>query len=255
MATPYPIPQPQRYNDPVKIYPSNWRKVPPEGDLVVPAQIDWGNAGANRSVSFNLTDLSTLPFSQIAALWVDNVLNDFDVVFVFADTNFVLRVPAASSGLYPVTTNGRDFVVISTGSIAGAMTRFSVYNSYPFPVAVAKTDFVQTAGVTVSGAGSSTTQVIAATLNGVLGGVTITLAGATAAGAAGSLAITLVDGTGAVLLTTGITLAAGQVVDQRNLVSLTGLAIPFRGGISLVVVATGSNFAVGGSLITNLFTR
>jgi hypothetical protein len=89
----------------------------------------------------------------------------------------------------------------------------------------------------------------------VLGGVTITLAGATAAGAAGSLAITLVDGTGAVLLTTGITLAAGQVIDQRNLVSLTGLAIPFRGGISLVVVASGSNFAVGGSLITNLFTR
>ena len=92
---PIVVPPYVQYQAPLYPLRGLWNSVPPEGDRMVAAEIDWGiTTGPGMAVQFQLSGNSPVAFSQIVAMQVDNTSNNSDVQFLFPDSGYTLVVPA-----------------------------------------------------------------------------------------------------------------------------------------------------------------
>lgn len=231
---------------------------PNEGNRLVPLSINWGNDAATlQAVSFNLQSITTLPISQICAIYVNNLMSNVDAVFKFPDIPFQLTVPAQSEGLYPVDTNSLQFVVQAGGGVGttGDQVFFDVYNFLPPPIAIARA-FV-TSIVTSTGAALTTsmTQLIAAGTNGIITAASIVAQGVLSGAAAGSWSFVLQDGAGTTLAIGGFGIPTATTgVPFIQLLNLSGVNLAFRNGLSLIGTFSGTAFTSGGTAI-NIYFR
>jgi hypothetical protein len=232
---------------------------PREGNRVIPLSINWGNDSATlQAISFNLNNLTTLPITQLVAFYVNNLMSNVDVVFMFQDSDFMLTVPAQSEGLYPVDTNVLNFIArVPSGQVASNsdLVYFQAYNYMPPPVSVERA-FVTSAavagGISMS---TSNTTLIAAGTNGVLTGFTISQDGTESGAAAGEWVFQLQDGSGADLAVGSFGVPAATTFSpQSTILALTGLNIVFTNGITLIGVLTGTAFTAG-KATANLYWR
>jgi hypothetical protein len=248
-------------------WPSNWRNPPIEGDREVPLSIDWAaEGGPNNAVGLNLTDLGPQNFSQIVALYVNNIKSQLDVDFVFPDQEFVLTVPASSEGLYPVATKSLRFIVQLLGTPGPTdFTSFVVYNSYPYPVAVAKSDFTNISSV--GGLTFITTVIppapqtftfplIASGIWGKVISIGLSAVGVEALGADVQVNVELTDGNANVLYATSFFALNGVLVPFINILNLSNLGARFEDGLNLnVAYSTAAGTIISGALNANVYWR
>ena len=195
------VPPAVNYQSPLIAVPTRWDQAPIEGSKIIPCEVDWGTmGGTNHCVSFNLQNNATLNFSQIVALSIDNSLCGSDIEFIFPDTTETLFIPAyAPKTIVPVFTNQTQFWLSCSNAQSEDITRFSILNSMPPPVAIPTTQEQNAAlqsDVTTASSGSpSSTQIIPIGVNGTIENIFITYniyANATG----GSVSWALVDGNG-----------------------------------------------------------
>lgn len=245
------VPPAINYLSPLVAVPTKYMNTPPEGPKFIPGEIDWGSmGGANNVVNFNLQNNAALNFSQITTIAVDNSQCGADIVFIFPDTAETTTVPAYTPKLIiPVFTNQTQFYVQALGTVLSTdITRFSIHNTLPPPVAVPTTQEQNAAVVTGSLLQPGTTAIVPAGTNGTLEGISIT---ATVTNAAAQFAclFSLQDGSskslwsGYIAGTTG-----GAFNDNWN---LNQLNVRFSNGINLVQ----SGSSPGGQVQCNLYYR
>lgn len=253
------LPQPViPYNKSISLLPNMWRQTPPEGDLAVPIEIDWD--GTNPSVDVNLTLSGVGQMSAIRSIYVNNESCGARIQIIFLDTQYVLTIPAYSTGLYPVMSNSKEFIVTcgvsdnsdgSNSPVAGSQdtTFLVVFNGLLPPVASVQpnigTDQISGRIVLTSGAFSQTL------LSGKTGRVTlINLAIDSFVGAAGGQAIwdqiTVKDGHGNFLCLTGYGAPASFTDPARTLISLQNIFTSFFDGLVIASPFSGTNPTQGG---------
>lgn len=250
-------------NFPGQLTPLNakWSTRASEGDRSVAANIAWGvddldpGGTATGVVNFNLTAIATQEFSQIAALYVDNLQSGSDVDFIFQDTQFRLTVPAGTQGLYPVISRARSFAAVAPTAIAGDATFMQILNTLPPPVALEKSVFMSAAlvsGISVAATGVFT--VLAAGMNGTITAIEIIIAAATAAGGSAQVGVALVDGAAETLAATAFGLATGGFLGGVIILNLSGVSLRFLNGLQLALTKTGVGVLTG-SLVINVYYR
>jgi hypothetical protein len=211
-----------------------WNRKPEEGDRYAAAEIDWGSYPPGQGVQFQLSGNSPVALSQIVALTVDNARCGSDVQFVFADSGFILQVPAHASGVYPVFTNGLMFYAVALNAGGSDVTNLNIHNSLPPPIPVQLSSLQSTAAVTgVPIKTNATTPLIAASITGTLTGLMISTDVFQGA-AAGAVDLQLIDGLGHVLWWTQIVAGANQAPTQTF--PMGSLNVRFFNGLSLKVV-------------------
>lgn len=239
---------------PVRI-PSIMYKPPKEGNGAVTFNVEWAIplSKSLQAININLQNNATLEFSQICGLIVDNSDCGSDLDFIFPDTDVTVSIPAyAPYTVLQVNTQQTQFFVRGFDLIVGDVTRFSVLNYAPMPVAVPITIQQQTAAIgsiAITGAGS--TLIIPPAINGSLRGINVNVAWRTAAAPFNNL-LSLIDGSGKALWRGNI---AGQGADETIVTSLADLSninVRFTGGVTLV--QTGG-FVVGGTIDVNAYFR
>lgn len=244
---PLTIPPSAAYQAPLIFLPGRWNRPPPEGDQFVAVEIDWGSYPAGQGVQVALSGNSPVAFSQIVALSVDNAKCGSDIQFVFTDSSFVLQVPAHASGIYPVFTNSLTFYIIATNAGASDVTTFMIHNSMPPPVQILLSGQQNAATIIGISPANGTTQIIAPPTSGTLNGGSITIDYATGASAA-RLQLALVDGNSNMIWAT--TFSALANTEGAQVIELSGLAVRFRNGLSLVI--SGSTLA-NNDVIVNVY--
>lgn len=223
-----------------------WNRKPPEGDRVVPVEIDWGSQSVS-CVKFDAGN-STSPFSQLVAMTVDNTNNGSDIEIIFLDSGFQFVVAAyAQPVAVPIFTNGLSFYVNCPNASANAVTRLFMHNSLPPPVQPAITQqqqfFSQAGGINLA---SIMASLIAAGIDGTLTGFNISVIYTTTAAVNGDY-LHLNDGAGHVLW--GGAVSAPNTTSGTYTFSQSGLRIPFRNGLSIVQAVT----AMTGTVYPNVF--
>ncbi len=253
MAGPISIPPNVNYRSPLISTRARWREKPAEGDRCISAAIQWTtDGGPGNAVGIDCAQGSPVAFSQICALYVDNLNSDSNVNFIFIDTQFELTVPARSEGLFPVQTGGLSFVVVGINPGPTDVVYFQIYNSLPPPVAIQSNVFQSFTGTGVLGLTSSSNVFTAA--SGVLQGAMIVANGVLGGAGAGTDLIVIEDATsGRSLVATAFTEQAAGFTSSAILASVTGLNIPFN-GLNLNQVVSGTAF-VSGNLIANIYYR
>ena len=101
-------------------------QAPPEGAMAVSASFAWPTDGPAIAVGLNLPGST---FSQICGLYVNNSGCSQPVSFWFADSQYLLTVPAYAIGWYPVYTRLLQFTAFCENSEAGDQTFIQIYNS------------------------------------------------------------------------------------------------------------------------------
>ena len=174
-AMPLIIPPFSQYQAPLFPLRGLWNTPPAEGDMFVNAEIDWGTYPPGQAVQFALSGNSPVAFSQIVALSVDNSRCGADLQFIFADSGFVLRVPAHAGGTFPVYTNALNFFVAAIGAGSSDATVLNVHNSMPPPIQLALS--AQQNSVAVGGVPTTNgdTTLIAPPTSGTLNGASIVI--------------------------------------------------------------------------------
>lgn len=239
-----------------------WRIRPPEGDRSAAANIAWGvddvdpGGTAIGALQFNLSSVSTAEFSQIAALYVDNLQSGADVDFIFQDTQFRLTVPAGSQGLYPIISKSRQFVAVAAMAILGDATYVQILNSLPPPVAIEKSVFMSVALVSgVSIAASLSTPIVAAGTTGTMTGALAIISNAAASGGGNALVgVELQDGNANTLVASAFGLQSGGFVPSTIVIDLSAVNVRFEDGINLVLTKSGGA-TIAGSVIVNFYYR
>lgn len=211
---------------------SRWSLAPPEGSKMIPAEIDWGvTVGVGLAVQFAL-NAGPVEFTQVVAFSVDNSRCGADVSFIMPDTGKQLTVPATAQGVYPVFTNSLTFYASAPGSNVGDVTVLVILNSMPPPVSVLPSEeqtSAAVAGINLLTAG--TTQLIPAGVTGTLQGASLMF---TNGGAAAFVAgVSLRDGTGAILWTWAMTIAA----NSTTTVPLSALKMRFYNGLQFLIAS------------------
>jgi len=233
--------------------PVSWRALPSEGDRSISANIAWGVDDINPSgaptgvLNVDCSHIATQEFSQIAALYVDNLTSGADVDFIFQDTQFRLTVPAGSQGLYPVISTTRNFTVLSPQALAGDATFLQILNSLPPPVAIEKSVFMSTATVqAVPITADSMTIILGINVIGTMTALQVSIAGAQGGAAAGTVQIELVDGDGAILgiATIGF-LNATTFIPFAVILDLDSINVRFEGPVNMIITHTGTLPASG----------
>ena len=242
----------KNYPSPLNALPTKLRRSPPESDKMIALEIDWGSMG--QSVAFNLADNSTLTFSQLVSLVVDNSQCGADVRFTFPDTADIVTIPAYSPRvIVPVFTNQLFFYAATIGGESEDVTRVQLLNFVPPPIAVPVTSEQEAAvisGLNIATSGSRV--LLPATINGTLEGLFIQTQGAATTGNSSTVTWMLEDGTGAAIANGIITNAAGT---QPAVISFDNpnMRVRFQDGLNFVVVA-GPNTATSLAYI-NLYYR
>ena len=233
-----------------------WRNAPPEGDRAIPLNMAWGATGDDRgtgAVVVNLANLQTGPFSQIEALYVDNIQSGADVTFIFQDTQFEFTVPGGAAGLFPVISTALQFVAYSPMAQAGDKTFIQALNSMPPPWAIEKSVFMSVVAVSGIAFAAATTVVIPHTVAlGTLTNLEIAAIASNSSGSTGQATIVMQDGASNVV-------AVAQVEVLNNgifvgpLLSLSGLNVRFKTGLDAVVTISGG--ALSGGFNVNAYYR
>lgn len=253
-----PITQPQSVNYPSPLIsrPALWRNPPQqnEGDRYVSCGITWGAAndgGPNNSVLVDFGQGAAQgTFSQLAALYVDNVNCDADVQFIMDNGQTRLTVPGGSTGLFPVFTQSLRVLVTAANALPGATTYFQGLNTLPPPVAVPKTDFTSTTTAFGVALTTGSTQIIAPGTNGILTGAVIQVGNVLAGAGAANDQLVLVDGSPKNLTGGSFGIQSAAFISNLTVVSVTGLNIPFTNGINLVQTFTGTALVSGAVSVT-----
>lgn len=244
---PLRVPPFSQYQAPLFTLRGLWNAIPKEGDRFVAAEINWGSYPAGQGVQFQLSGNSPVALSQIVALTVDNARCGSDVQFVFADSGFVLQVPAHAQGCYPVFTNGLMLYAIALNASAADTTSINVHNSMPPTMTVQLTAQQSTAAVSGIALTNGTTPIVAAPTAGTLNGGVINVD--MAAGAATQTTnIALQDGAGHTLWYNQVNIGANQVLTDAF--SLGAVNVRFFNGLSLVVFA---NTIAAGAITANVY--
>lgn len=246
---PINIPPAVNYQSPLIAIPTRWAKAPPEGNNIISCEIDWGTMGGpNGCVNVNLQNNATLTFSQIAALSIDNSSCGADVQFVFPDTTETLTIPAYSPKIItPVFTNQTQFFVYAPTFRSEDVTRFSILNAVPPPIAVPVTS-EQNAAVAgdVSLTATGFTQLVSPSVSGTLENAFFNYIIGN-----GQAEWYLTDSTGQALAG-GIVIASTTVFGSGTALDLKGISVRFQGGLRFQVFATSST---SGTMATNLYYR
>lgn len=95
--------------------------MPPEGAKCIPLQFLFGN----NTVWLCDLAIGQPPVSQIAAMYVDAINSSYDIIVVFPDTGYQVKVQAGNSLLCPVFTGSsglpKFYVVLnSTGTLSAS---------------------------------------------------------------------------------------------------------------------------------------
>jgi hypothetical protein len=241
---PLTIPAFVQYQAPLVPLRGLWRRPPVEGDYFVTVEVDWLVSPPGNAVQFSLSGNSPVALSQIVALAIDNGRSGADVDFIFADSGFVLSVPARSQLVAPVFTNALMFYATAPNAVPGDVTVAQVLNSMPPPVQAAPTSAQNHASATaIALATAATTPLIAAPVSGTLNSFSIQLS----IGTAGAVQIALVDGAARTLWVDQIPAAPVGLTT----INLSGLSTRFSNGLNFVVSAPGGGIA--GTATVNLY--
>lgn len=236
------IPAALPLGSPTIAIPSIVYKAPREGMKSVPFQIAWSQPIARGldTVQLNLQGNSTLEFSQICGLVVDNSNCGCSLDFIFVDSDVAISIPAyAPYTVVQVNSRALEFYVRAIGPISSDVTSFAVLNYAPAPVAVPVTVEQQTAVVgAISANVAAPTPIVAAGINGTLQDLSISFGIANPAGASNATGL-LTDGAGKTIARVAAFVNTGNPVNQV-LLNATDLSVRFSNGL---------NFTVGGLLI------
>jgi hypothetical protein len=129
---------PTNYQSPLTALPSEMQFEPVEGRLQVPVEILWGvMGGASHVVGFNLQNNATLNISQIGSLKVDNSQSAAPITIIFPDTGDQMVIAAGTKlVVFPVFSNGLQFVVSAPTAIGTDVTRLQILNYVAQPVLI-----------------------------------------------------------------------------------------------------------------------
>lgn len=249
------IPPAMNLPDNLVAVPSIMFRDPVEGKQSTTQVIDWSiPIGKNlTTISVNLQNNATMNFSQICGLIIDNSACGSDITFMFPDTDVTITIPAyAPFTVLDVSTQQTQFFVVAHSPIVGDLTRYSILNFAPPPVAVPVS--IQQLVVSVMSIplnGVATTPIVLPGVNGSLRTLNVT-AGWNAAPGPFNDALVLEDGTGAVLWAANVLGDATPPGGTILLADLTGLSTRFSNGVSLI--QTGG-FATGGTVDVNFYYR
>lgn len=248
---PLSIPPAYNYQSPLVAVPTIFGRQPKEGAKLISCEIDWGTMGGpNNCVNINLQNNATLEFSQIVALSVDNSLCAADIQFLFPDTTETTGIPSyLPKCIIPVFTNQTQFFVSAPNAQPEDITRFTILNLLPPPVAIPFTVEQQAVAFgELPGDGATTFPLVDASISGTLEGISVQRN--STPDDANSQFFTIEDGTGAVLFT-------GQFNSQNNtainvtLLDFNPIHVRFNEGLSLH--QTGDS--INGSYSVNLLYR
>lgn len=237
------IPPAKNYVAPLVSVPSPLLRVPKEGNKQIAVEVDWATmGGSGNCVNFNFSNNSTIEFSQICSLKVDNSQCGSDIQFIFPDTTDTVTIPAYSpSVVVPVFTHAQQFFCVALAEEPQDITRFQILNYLPPPIAVPTStaqNISSNGGIVLA---QSTTQVVPASMSGTLQAIQFGVSVVNAS-SLWNKNITLVDGGGTTLFTTDVGgPAAGNVIEQ--IANFAPVNIRFKNGISMVI---GPGFDPGG---------
>lgn len=241
------IPPFSQYQAPLFPLRGLWNTPPAEGDMFVNAEVDWGTYPPGQAVQFALSGNSPVAFSQIVALSVDNSRCGADVQFIFADSGFVLLVPAHAGGTFPVYTNGLNFFVAAIGAGASDVTVLNVHNSMPPPIQMALSERQNSVSFTGIAPTNGTTVIVPAPTSGTLNGASIMVDYIESATETG-LQLALTDGTGKSLWQT--TFHAPLNTQGVQSFELTGMSVRFVNGLYLAII---NSTLTGNDVIVNAY--
>jgi len=232
------VPPAVNYQSPLIAVPTRWDQAPVEGSKIIPCEIDWGTmGGTSNCVSFNLQNNATLNFSQIVALSIDNSACGSDIEFIFPDTSETLSIPAyAPKTICPVFTNQTQFWLSSPNAQSEDITRFSILNSLPPPIAVPTTQEQNTVSINdviVEPAGSQ--QLIALGINGTIENIDVF--GSMSGTNPWSFAFQLKDGN-ANVVASGSTQGGGSALFNGTMLNMQDIHVRFQNGLQLVWTET-----------------
>lgn len=236
------VPPSKNYTTPLVSLPCRFGRVPPEGNRMVPVEVDWATMGGpGQCVALNLQNNATDPVSQILALSVDNSQCGNEIQFVFNDTQDTLTIPAyAPKTICEVFTNQTQFIVQAFGTVtSGDITRFSILNFVPPPINVPEGVEQEIASVdTIAFDGASTTAIIPAGVSGTIESLQLFVTNAAALEDFHYLA-QLQDGatTPNVIARFQLDLKSGNAF-SGVVVSYPACAIRFQNGLNLVQTRT-----------------
>lgn len=250
------VPPAKNYASPLIAVPTRWGATPPEGNMMIACEIDWATmGGTNNCVNLNLQNNATLNFSQIVAISCDNSNCGSDVQFIFPDTTETMTVPAYTPKLIiPVFTNMTQFYVYSPFAQAEDITRFSILNAVPPPIAVPVTSEQEAAAFSNISmlAGGSTTQLVPVTISGTLEAASIFMFVTALTGNTTTATWNIQDGNGNVLIGGQNSGGAGNVVGQL-VFNNDNMRVRFQNGLKFVQSAA-SQFG-GGQAAINAYYR
>lgn len=205
---PLTIPPAVNYRSSWSALPSNSQDEPREGRKQAAFEITWGAAnmgGPNNCVNVNVGGAggSTTPLSQISTLQVNNAACGCDVQFIFTDTYEVINVPAGTPlELVSVLSNSLEFFVYAPGATPEDVTRFVVTNYEVSPTSINpvnnRSNVAATSDVWV--AAGTTTQLIAAGINGTIDSLQIGTAFKVAFAANSAGQVQVRDGAGTIFI-------------------------------------------------------
>jgi len=233
------VPPSINYQSPLTAVPTKWDRTPSEGSKLIPCEVDWGTMGGpSNCVSFNLQNNATLNFSQIVALSIDNSACGSDIEFIFPDTTETLSIPAYSpKTIVPVFTNQTQFWLSCPNAESEDITRFSILNSLPPPIAVPTTQeqSVASSGSININTGSGNSTLIASTISGTIESIQVEAQIYSSPGV-GYVIWILEDGNSNIIARGNEVVNGGQLCFAPFM--LSDLRVRFQNGVKFVWTAT-----------------
>lgn len=233
------IPPSRNYASPLVAVNDKWMdQHPPEGPQQVPCEILWATmGGASYCVAVDFRGTGAQNITQMRALSVDNSLCGADVVFIFPDVSDTITIPAyAPKVIVPVFSNLTSFYVRALGDVlTDDVTRFSIHNTMPPPLAIPVT---QEQTTVIVGAlemdGSTVTTIAAATITGTLETGNMSFSANLVGGGNYMATAQLEDGSGKVLAKVTWSGDPGNEVVENALVwSVQRIAVRFKQGLKI----------------------
>lgn len=103
----------------VAALPVSYKRIPPEGEKVIPIALQLGPSVLTYSTILNLQSLLV---SQIVTAIIDNTQSDVEIICQFGVANTYVTVPPASGLIVPVFSNGPAFNILITAATIPAQT-------------------------------------------------------------------------------------------------------------------------------------